>query len=193
MRQLTLKDFIYYNNPCFSCNSKIYLQFISVHLNKFGVYPTVLRPIIHDNALSLDLKIKYKHTLSITFFPQSNKIITLDHKGLAEYLDNNSLYLKSYCECCASSVESFYLEFNLEKNFIKPINIGKEFLYTSDEINNYQVISDIFSGQSEIFIFKRGDILSKQGFNAKIPLTLLSNLKDKQGLIKKLKTYALFS
>lgn len=190
MEKFTLKDFIAYNNPCFSCKENIKLRVVSTIINDNDIFAVAnLRPHVFPEYTSIDLDIKYNKTLQMCVWHKSNKITCSDLTALKEFVKNRLLYLKSECGKCGTFIESAFLEFNLAHGYLKPTIISKEGLYTHDDHNSYYITSNVQMGKSEISVSKIF------GSNTKItaPLILLGKLKTRERMIQKLKTYILFS
>lgn len=198
MKKFTVKDFIHYNAPCFSCGSKIKISVISTRLNEtIGVdgsaSPTQLRPTISTENLEVDLKITYDQILKLFINLTTNKFITTNFKGLTKYLDEHKLYLRSYCEKCFTGIETFFLEFNLQKGFVMPVGICNERLIVSDEINTYTVYTSFMEEKSNLYV----DRLDKTHPISPLKIQLvpipLYRFKNKDNFLKKMKTYLIFS
>jgi hypothetical protein len=188
MKQFTVKDFIAYNNPCFSCGGRITLK-IGVESRSFS---TVLRPTVKPDRTEVSLKITYTDTLQLWIFHKSNKILPSDARALEDFLSIHKLYLTSQCDTCYTNIGTNYLEFNLAKGYIKPVELDVENLVLIDKGNKYQIRSDFSREKSQIQISKI-DHSSNDPFHMEVPLLSLSKFKDRERFLNKLKTYALFS
>ena len=97
MKKFTVKDFIAYNNPCFSCGSPINFRvgFLDLETKADVSY---LRPVVTPNHTEIDLIIKYStnEALKLCIFHKTNKIFvgsTRNFKtlnGIKFMLDTNS-------------------------------------------------------------------------------------------------------
>jgi hypothetical protein len=74
MDKYTLKDFIKYCSPCFSCSNKICIR-VSVYdsiLNE----NFILKPTFEKDYMHLDLKFTYYENLYIRIYYKNNNFIT---------------------------------------------------------------------------------------------------------------------
>lgn len=192
MEKFTLKDFIGYNNPCFNCNHKIGLTVVTNTITDHRVASSApLRPLIAVDGTLIDLEITYSKTLQLFIEHKSNKIVTTDAAKLAQYLKTHKLYFSSFCDNCRTTIQSFFLEFDLKHNYLKPTGINYEHLVMTDANNIYNIDSQVFENASLIrAISKLGthDVVT-----VKTPLLLLGRFKSKEKWLSKLKTYLLFS
>lgn len=193
MKQFTVKDFISYNNPCFSCGEHISFRIVSDTIDIDVVSSTVLRPTVNTEYSVVDLKLTYENTLQLWIFHQSNKIISSDSKALTNYLKDHKLYLRSRCDKCYTLIESNNLEFNLDKGFIKPVDLKLEMLMFDDGANKYQISSYFHSKQSVIVVDKINKAVPISPVHLSVPVIPLYKFDDKDHLISKMKTYLIFS
>lgn len=193
MKQFTVKDFIGYNNPCFSCGEHISFRIVADTMDIDVVGTTNLRPTVNSEYTVVDLKLTYENTLQLWIFHQSNKIITSDSKALTKYLSDHKLRLKSRCDKCFTNIESNNLEFNLEKSFIKPVELSLEQLMLDDGSNRYQITSYFYHKQSTIAIDRIDRATPITPVHLTVPILPLYLFKDKEHVINKMKTYLIFS
>lgn len=192
MRTFTVKDFINYNAPCFSCNRKVSIK-IGCHsliVNEPAIY---LNTTVTATQTEIILQITYSKILNLIINHKTNKFTTSDPDALTEYLKIHKLFLSSFCNHCYTSIESFYLEFNLQKGFIKPVSIKQEMLILDDNKNVYQIFSKSIDEQTIILVDKINRVISVTPIRFVLPLSFLYNLKNKENILKKIKTYLLFS
>lgn len=192
MKKFTVKDFITYNNPCFSCGNKISFRIGSIATVSASdvIY---LRPNVTLDRTEVDLKISYTQTLQLWTFHKSNKILSSDIEGLTNYLTDHKLVLNSRCDHCYTTIESFPLEFNLPKGFIKPVGVNKEMLIVSDDMNMYQIHSYFPEEKSFVAIDRINKTTPVSPMRLELPLLPLYKFKDKEHFINKIKTYLIFS
>lgn len=192
MKKFTVKDFISYNNPCFSCGENIHFKVVTT--TKDGPSDIVqLRPTVKPDYTVVDLKVTYTKTLQLWIFHQNNKIISSDIRGLTSYLEEHKLFLSSRCDKCYTNIESNFLEFNLDKGYVKPVGISRELLIVSDEHNMYQIHSSFIAEQSTVVVDKISKTTPISPVRFEAPLLPLYKFKDKEHLINKMKTYLIFS
>jgi hypothetical protein len=192
MKKLTVKDFITYNNPCFSCGDNVFIRVSSVDM--LSDSETVhLTPLLTKDSLDIYLKITYNSTLVLKIFLKSNKIETTDFGSLTKYLEEHRLYLRSDCNKCCSHMESQFLDFNFSKNFVHPTSISNELLIVKNNNTTYQLSSSFFDDKSLLMVDKPNQLshYSTEYFN--LPLLPLHKLKNRQRFLEKMKIYILFS
>jgi hypothetical protein len=193
MKKFTVKDFITYNGPCFSCGSRVNVKIgvIKVDVADFNI--ALLNPVITTNSIDIDLKINYNSSLKLSIFSKTNKFSTSSMKGLTEYLNGHKLFLRSNCDHCYTKVESQYLEFNLLKGFIKPVGVSNELLVVNDGANLYQVHTSYIEEKSLVIIDRINKTTPITPVRMDLPLLPLYKFKDKDHFIAKIKTYLVFS
>lgn len=89
MKQFTVKDFITYSGPCFSCQSKINFKIGSKTQPQTTIswQPDVyLTPVVTNDFIEVDLKINYNDGLSLKIFTKTNKFTTSSMKNLIKHL-----------------------------------------------------------------------------------------------------------
>jgi hypothetical protein len=125
MRKFTVKDFIAYNNPCFSCDNQINFKigFLDLETKADISY---LRPTVTPNYTEIDLVITYSDALKLYIFHKTNKILTNSQRGLTRYLSSHKLFLHSTCDRCYTQIESQFLDFNLDKGFVAAVGLSSE-------------------------------------------------------------------
>jgi hypothetical protein len=197
MKQFTVKDFITYNAPCFSCGESIILEFGSVELinngKVSGQSPVFLKPIVSKDRTEISLKISYVGSLQLWIFHKSNKFLTTNFTGLSEYLNTHKLFLRSRCNKCNSLIDSQFIEFNLKSGFIKPVGISAEYLSIQDKSHLYCIHSKFLDDKTIIIADRIDKTTPVSGVRIEIPLLPLYKFKDKEKIISKIKTYILFS
>lgn len=191
MKTFTVKDFIAYNGPCFSCKSKINFQ-IGVSF-KTQQPSTYLVPIVNNDFIDIDLKISYRNELKLKVFPKTNKFITSSMKGLTKYLEEHDLFLRSYCNNCTTCVDSQFLEFNLLKEFIKPVKINDERLIVQNGNLKYELYSSFSHENSSLVVYNTQTGNLTKPIYIYLPLLPMYKLKNKERFIEKVKTYIIFS
>jgi hypothetical protein len=192
MKTFTVKDFIIYNNPCFSCGSKISFKIGSTH-NELSFSPVYKKTTVTADHVEIDLDITYRQTFKLYIVNKSNKILSPDMKSLTDYLSMHELFLSSRCDRCYTSIESYPLEFNLAKGFIKPVGINQENLIVTDDKNMYQIHSSFNQKISTATISKINKTMPISPARINLPLLPLYKIKNRDRLINKLKTLVLFS
>lgn len=188
MKKFTAKDFIAYNNPCFSCGERI-----SFRLGIEGPVSTQLRPTVKPEYTVVDLKVTYTITLQLWIFHKSNKIITSDTRGFADFLFDNKLYLHSRCDKCMTTIQSQFLEFNIDKGYAKPTGISREVLIVQDNMNLYNLQSSFIEEKSVLTVDRIDKTTPISPILLELPLLPMYKFKDKEQFLNKIKTYLTFS
>lgn len=194
MKKFTVKDFIAYNNPCFSCGNPINFRigFLDLETKSDVSY---LRPVVSANSTDIDLIIKYstQEALKLSIFHKTNKILTNSIQGLTKYLSSHKLFLSSGCDKCHTQIESQFLDINIDKGYIAAVGLSTERLVvmTSDRI--YQIVSSFMEEKSTIYVDRLDKASAVSPFTLEMPLVPKYKFKDKEHFLTKIKTYMLFS
>lgn len=198
MKTFTVKDFIEYNAPCFSCGSAINFQVLNNPNDGAGTTgPTTnLRPEMRADHFAIYLSITYKRIVQLNIYFKSNKIETSHSEEVAHYLSNNHLVFKSHCQRCYSTIESDTVEFNLQKGFLKPIKISTERLKVADDKKMYD-IHTYYHGSPDpstvVYITSLDKKATTPPGKFNLPHFPLWKFKTKKRLLNKMKTYLVFS
>ena len=190
-KQFTVKDFVTYNNPCFSCNSKISFNF--GFTNKLQNYPTsYISSTVTQERTEIDLKITYNNVLQLWIFHKSNKILCSNTRNLTEYLDTHNLFMNSHCHQCYTSVTSTNLKFDLDKACIKPVSLFSEIISVTDHKNTYYMINNY---HNELSILKIDSLTqdSNSQLKFKLPIMPMYKFKNKEHFLKKMKNFIVYS
>jgi hypothetical protein len=192
MKKFTVKDFIAYNNPCFSCGSPINFN---VHYVGNPVVGKTSRPLITPNYIEIDLKIAYSRmeALKLCVFHKTNKILTNSIEGLTKYVTENKLYLESRCDKCGTSIESQFLEINIDKGYVVPVEIRREILSVISNDRIYQIKSSFAEGKSRLIVDRIDKVGPMSPCILEMPLLPKYRFKDREHFINKIKTYVIFS
>lgn len=187
MKLFTLKDFILYNTPCFSCGSKI-----SVHLdvlnNKTGIFSQI-KPIVDGKFITFKLIIGYSNNLYIILDTVSNTFGSNNFKHLSSYLQDKSLWINTCCRKCTTNTQSNCLNININKKFIKPLTIKSEQVHIKTKQDSYIVNSDLDNDTGVIFVIRD----KNQVLELKVRALPMYKFKNKEALLLKIKNYILFS
>ncbi len=189
MRKLTIKDFIHYNNPCFSCGRKISVKVGSYRpLERYAGTPD---SVIYQDHIDIDLHISYTSSLKLKIFNQTNKFLTNNPQRFISYLREHRIFLKTICDC-HTVICTTYFDFNLDKGFIKPFIIDKELIVVEDNDNIYYLYSVYEDNKTFLEVTKK-DTLMPTRITINLPLTPLSKFKSREHFFNKMKTYLTFS
>jgi len=181
MELFTVKDFIVYNNPCFSCGENIIFTFGGA-----------INPVINGNWCAVKLVTTYSSSLTLRVELSSNKFeINGDIYQFKKYLFSNfPMRLMSRCSKCKTEIRSEAVEFDFNKRIIKPFKISDEKLIVREPDMMYHILSVGSHSRIEITDIKKG--ISVLSIDVNCPLNL-ARIKTRENLIKKLKTYVIFS
>lgn len=195
LKKFTVKNFIKYGTPCFGCDkpNNFYIGYsdigsvVLVNQNKYTV-------VLTDEYVEVNLHIQYAATLKIIIYHKNNKVLTNDVGKLNEFLRQRDLFLWTQCHHCGSEIRSSLLQFNCQTNnslVIAPVTIFYEFFKIIDNKSIYYVNSAFDTKQTIAIINKEGNTLSDLKFD--LPLLPKYEMKTKEYIINKLRTYILYS
>jgi hypothetical protein len=192
MKKFTVKDFIAYNNPCFSCGNKINFQigFLDLETNNT---PSYLRPTITPNYTEIDLLITYSNFLKLYILHKTNKILTNNSQDLTKYLSRHKLFLSSTCSHCLTQIDSQYLDFNVEKEVIKAVPLNNERLLVTEDSSMYQLDSSFTEDKSDLVVYRLDKAKPLGPLVLRLPLLPKFRFKNRKHFIEKIKTYITFS
>jgi hypothetical protein len=193
LKKFTVKDFITYNNPCFSCGSKISFNFAFKSNDNSGLLPSYIRSTVTPERTEIDLKITYSNTLQLWIFHKSNKILSSDMRGLTDYLAGHKLFMTSRCDKCYTAITSDNLEFNLAKGFIKPVTLSHEAITLTDDKYIYTLSNHFTQDCSRLTIQRINKATPIAPLMFDLPLTALYKFNDREHFINKMKTFIVFS
>lgn len=190
MKTFTLKDFIHYNNPCFSCGNKIsFIPLIGSSTSAIAARNFNIR----DRYIEIELSMSYKKRLSIFIYPISNKVVVTNPILFQEYLKEHYIIFKSYCNKCFSTIHSEIVNFDLknpQNSFILPFGISSETLQFFDNDTNYSLYSRYGDNKSHVRFHKTTN--SSKIISFELNLIPLSKFKTKEAIITKINKYAIF-
>lgn len=190
MKFFTLKDFISYGNPCFSCGERISLLFWTAEMSDPDNKAS-LKPLVTKEYTEVSLKISYRKSLTLRIYTPSNRIECAEMSDLADYIYSHNIFIQSYCQKCNSARSTNYLKWSLDKKFLKPTSIANENLLVKDDVYTYHLFSAHNSHNSTINIWRTKDYSNV--FKLETPLIEISRFKDKESFLEKMKLYLLFS
>ena len=194
MRKFTVKDFIEYNGPCFSCGNQINFRigFLDLETKADISY---LKPIVTPTSTEIDLIIKYSNAeaLKLHIFHKTNKILTNSVQGLTKYLSSRKLFLSSTCDRCYTQIESQYLDINIDKGFIAAVGISTERLMVNDGTNMYQINSFFMANKTNLVVDRLDRTKPLSPLILDLPLLPKYKFRDKEHFLHKMKTYITFS
>lgn len=184
---MTTKDFISYNNPCFSCKSKI--NFELCILNKDTTVVSKIQPVPHKNSVKFPLIIGYSNSLDLIIDPLSNTFKSNNMKQLISYYKGKDFYFRVSCPRCKSEITSGMLDFSFEKGFIKPVVLFIEHLFVKTKGNTYEIVTTFDDDTSHLSVYNKDGSYLNMNFKS-FPLF---KFKNKEKFMNKVKTYLIFS
>jgi hypothetical protein len=203
MKKFTVKEFLSYSCPCFGCGDAVSVLIGESYHDKDKLNHALLNGSIDTEVsqqyLRVDLKISYKDALSLTIDHKTNRFATNNKNLLEKYLEEHTIYLISSCGKCYTTFESDDLRFNMTMEYIYAVEMRSEILAIKKDKQMFHLYSSYKknetlvdvgkidgSNQSKSPVIMGTDILT-------LPLLPAYKMKTKEALIKKLKTYLLFS
>lgn len=194
MKRFTVKDFIKYNGPCFSCDNGVSFR-IGAQDNRPSALTDIetIRPSFKPDHFSIDLQIQYSRSLQLWIFFKTNKIVASDLGELKKYLIDHNLYLKTYCDRCYTTIETNKLEFNLDELYIKPVSLSREILNVTSDNYIYRVETYYDPEETHVIATSLAKPAIKPPAQLTLPLLPLYKFKTKERFINKIKTYLTFS
>lgn len=191
MKLLTVKDFIKYNNPCFNCKEKIAFTFIT-KMDSFGASGS-FNPTIEKGICTVNLVNRYdlNSSIHLRIDLKTNKFTVSNTDHFEEYLRKIKIHLSILCPICHTHSESSDLLFNFDNQLINPVQVLIEDIQVKFKNLKYQIFTDATS--SLLFITKPGNPHYILNLDLKNKRLLLSDLKTKENMIRKLRTYLTFS
>lgn len=194
MRKFTVKDFIAYNNPCFSCGNSINFRIGFLDLET-GADASYLRPVVGPNYTEVDLIIKYStnEALKLCIFHKTNKILTNSNQGLTKYLSSHKLFLSSTCDKCHTQIESQFLDINVDKGYISAVGLSTERLIVMNSDRIFQITSSFMEEKSTVYVDRLDQAKPTHPFTLELPLVPRYKFKNRDHFISKIKTYMIFS
>lgn len=194
---LTVKDFIKYNNPCFFCKTPIELL-IRSSSQKNTSSVRIKNTNLDANTLDFDIKITYLSILNLKINHTHNRFISNDVKALTEYLREYSMSFILQCANCGTHIYSKNLEFDINKQLIKPLTISMERLHYVYNGTLYSLISKptensslLTASTGALSRFTHG--LSPGYTTLNLKYLPLKYFKDPDHFIQKMKTYLIFT
>jgi len=191
MKQLTVKDFINYNGPCFSCG-KLPELYIQVTANQPVNFDRDIRPSLDKKCMEIVLSYKYDKNLLMWIEYETNKVSFSNFSEIAQFLSDFKIKIKKKCNECQNCLCSSYLEWNLPKQYLKPITLDWERIVLKDETYIYYIYNSYTHNKSSLQS-DRLDNNIRNTFKVETPLISLRKFSNKERLINKIKTYMLFS
>jgi hypothetical protein len=179
-----------YNNPCFSCNSKI--SFTLNLINRNTLIETPLKPVTTQKYIKFKLLVGYDSCLELVINRITNQFSSNDPEFLMTHLKSRDIRFTSYCIKCGTSIQSNMAALSFDNGFIKPLTISREYLIA--KVKNYEyVATTIFEENKSHLLIVDKKKNSLDNFSISTSLLPLYKIKTKQKFIDKLKLYAVFS
>ena len=193
VKKLTIKDFIRYNSPCKSCGARSQL-FINYYetAEMTGVShatpPTgSVKTFILNGRICTDLQITYKHSLRLSVVPESNMYFVNNAKAFRDFIKRYTVYCQLHCPQCKSYLSSSLFEFT--QTFLKPISVVLENIFI--KFDTYDIVLGTNQIKSQVHLVQnRG---TQDNSLIKLPPTPLSDFKNREELVQKMKFLLTFS
>jgi hypothetical protein len=198
MNKMTVKDFIIYNSPCFSCGNTISLKLVVKRKgdrNKLSPSESI-GFVINKDVVEIKLTVSYSFQLKLNIQYKTNKFITNNTEKFQDYMDKHDCHLLSSCNKCGTYIRSNVLMFDMDHNFINPIEIDEEYLKVRVDTNVDYMLHSFFEEKKSYFqaIVRPSNLKElPKTFITELPLIPLSKVKARHKFINKLKTYLIFS
>lgn len=191
MKRFTVKDFISYNNPCFGCkvNVNFYFTVTPMDPNK-GKRPGYINPIVSAGLTEVDLVKSYSHSLVLSINHKTNKFAGNNKHELESYLSDNSLSLVLECPTCRSAIFSKKLVFDFKNQNIQPTEVRREIITIEEKERVYKLKTNMEKDITHIEVYSN---FSRTAWELDTPALPLYKFKNKNNIIKKIKTYMIFS
>jgi len=185
MKRFTVKDFMLYNGPCFSCGEKTTAKICCLENNEIRN----IQQVINHGVLDATLKITYSFTLALRIYIETNKFIVSDQKKFSTYLETKNLVFTSNCSECRNYILTNNMEFN-SNGYVKALTIKREILSVYDSDRIYSLMTEYDENKTEVNVWNsKADNIIKLD----LPLLPLYKFKTRERLINKLSTYVIFS
>lgn len=191
MKKFTIKDFIAYNNPCFSCKRPINFEIGFLDLDRRQ--ESFLRPVVTTERTEIDLRVTYHNSLKLWITHKTNKLLSSDIQALTAYLADHKLFLASTCDHCMTQVVSQFLDFNLLQGYVNAVGLAREHLMVHHDNKIYAVSSSFIQEKSLVTVTSLDKVKPLSPFSIETPLLPLYKLKTRERLIEKINTYMIFS
>lgn len=195
MKKFTVKDFIFYNSPCFNCSGDSIFYFLIRDMTESQSYPrfpasfSSKKAIVMPTYTEVELVVHYANNLTIRIDHKTNKFIATSKHALVKYLNQIELSLELRCNKCFAQITSNSIEFNMEKDFINPISLCLESFTIQDAKSNYHVRTYFDSKQT--FITTSSPKVKSLGMQ--LPTLPIYKFKTRAKFLEKIKTYITFS
>lgn len=191
MAHFTFKDLLLHNNPCFNCG--IITQFSAYKIYITNNSESKLNTNLKDGILTINIKSKYYQPLNLIIDIENNNFKAPINQ-LKEYLNEFNLLFEKKCNICSSNSWTKSIKFNFDKGFVYPLELSYETYFFTDSENLYTINNNHTSKKSIIFVDKiNGDHSIKSCWKRTIPILSFNTIKNKPHIIKKIKSYMLFS
>lgn len=191
MKKFTVKDFISYNNPCFSCKSNINFYFVTETKDLSSPkQPGYINPIVSAQSTSVDLIKSYSHSLTLEIYHKTNKFYAANRHELESYLTDHSLLMNSACPTCKSTTVSKKLVFDFKNQYVQPTEVRKEYLTIEEKEKVYHLRTNMDKNTTHIEVYSD---FSQQSWELDTPALPIYKFKNRANIIKKIKTYIIFS
>lgn len=148
-----------------------------------------------SEILEVDLKITYTSTLNLKINHTHNRFISNDLKALTAYLEKYRLLLMLQCPTCGTVITSTKMQFDFDKQIIKPLEINTEKLHHWNNGTFYSIATNMSEKKSVLTATTSASSGSQKPGSTilKLPLQPLKKFKTPEHFLKKMKTLLLFT
>jgi hypothetical protein len=195
MKKFTVKDFLAYNNPCFSCKGHVNFYFACL---KKGTNPSngpssYISPIVSNKFVGVDLKKTYNHLLNVNIYHTSNKFIVNNFHEFESFYYDNHISMVLTCPKCQTTMSSENLQFDLKNGYVKPTEVKYECLSVRNNNKSITIITYLKNANPSSVITVEDIKNPGNPFILETPPLPFYKFKNKEKLIEKVSTYMLFS
>lgn len=190
MNKFTLKDAIIYSK-CINCNKPPTISFyILDHKDNTS---KEIKAIFNKTYLEFNLRINYRNSLNIQVYYKNNKFETNNMNDLTLYLKKTNISLRASCNKCHSQIIFNLLDFNLNKQFLEPLEINRECVSVFEKDRLYVLLSDYDKKNTKLIIDKLSITGKINLFKIDLPLIKKTSFKNKSNFLDKISKYVVFS
>lgn len=198
-KKFFIKDFIRYCSPCFACDNLMDFRFGFSAKGEGARVPNDIwtqtsQAIITDQYTEVELSIRYHTNLKIWIYHRNNKVVCSDSSRFNDYLTKRDLFLVCHCLHCTSTISSQNLDFQTFNGVVGPTTLRYEKFHIIRKNQRFGLESD-FNQQTSVGTVRTYTAPSVSGPDLVFQMKLLPKYKlgNRQKLIDKLNTYAVFS
>lgn len=183
MELFTIKDFIAYNNPCFSCHHPISISIGIFNLNEI-IYR---RPFINSQVIEIILQTTYTDHLLLWIDPITSHFTTNNKEQLSYFLSSRQLFLSSACEC-GTIIESNEMVVDLAHNRVLPVSLSSETLVVVEGKKTF-LIQSCFKRKGSLLHIYQSFAKVKEDIKVQLSLLPRSYFKSRAHFLERMRFY----